>query len=371
MRDPHSVQTSNVPMDEYNGAVAAVPAGATVGELFAAQVARCPDAVALVDGGRSWTYAEVELISGRLAGRLAELGVGPETVVGVLMERSADLVLSLLAIVRAGGAYLPLNPRDPAGRVARVLADARVSLVLADPGSAGHEALALADGVRAVVVEGLADGSGLEGYPESGPAVAVHPDQLAYVMFTSGSTGVPKGVAVTHRDIADLVADERTCGRGWGRVLMHSPYTFDASTFELWVPLLSGGAVVVAPPGAVDAAGLASVVAAGSLTGLVMAVGLVRSIAEEDPGAFAGLERVWTGGDVVPLETVARVLEACPGIEVFNGYGPTETTTFSASHLVRESLDYRGALPIGRPLVDTRLYVLNEWLGLVPPGRAW
>ena len=102
MHDPHSVQTSDVPMDEYNGAVPAVPAGATVGELFAAQVARCPDAVALVDGGRSWTYAEVELISGRLAGRLAELGVGPETVVGVLMERSADLVLSLLAIAAAG-----------------------------------------------------------------------------------------------------------------------------------------------------------------------------------------------------------------------------------------------------------------------------
>src|ERR1700683_3034596 len=159
MHDPHSVQTSDVPMD----------AGATVGELFAAQAARCPDAVALVDGGRSWTYAAVELISGRLAGRLAELGVGPETVVGVLMERSADLVLSLLAIAAAGGAYLPLNPRDPAGRVARVLADARVSLVLADLGSAGHEVLALADGVRAVVIQGLAEGFGLGGDAGCGP----------------------------------------------------------------------------------------------------------------------------------------------------------------------------------------------------------
>src|SRR6202050_4115172 len=152
MHDPHSVQTSDVPMD----------AGATVGELFAAQAARCPDAVALVDGGRSWTYAEVELISGRLAGRLGELGVGPESVVGVLMDRSADLVLSLLGVVRAGGAYLPLNPGDPAGRLAGVLADAGVSLVLADSGLAGHEALA---GVRSVVVEGLAGGSGVGGVP--------------------------------------------------------------------------------------------------------------------------------------------------------------------------------------------------------------
>ena len=196
----------------------------------------------------------------------------------------------------------------------------------------------------------------------------MHPDQLAYVMFTSGSTGVPKGVAVTHRDIAELAADRRVCGRGWGRVLVHSPHTFDASTFEMWVPLLSGGAVVVAPPGAVDAAGLAAVVAGESVTGLVMAVGLVRAIAEEDPGAFAGLERVWTGGDVVPPETVTRVLEACPGIEVVNGYGPTETTCFSAAHLVVRGADYPGAVPIGRPLAGTRLYVLDEWLGLVPAG---
>ena len=339
---------------------------AGVGELFAAQVTRCPDAVALVDAaGRSFSYAEVEAISGRLAGRLAELGVGPESVVGVLMERSADLLLSLLAIVRAGGAYLPLNAGDPAGRLAGVLADAGVSLVLADAGLAEHEALAA---VRAVVVEGLAGGSGLEGFPLAGPGVAVHPDQLAYVMFTSGSTGVPKGVAVTHRDIAELAADRPVAGRGTDRVLFQSAHTFDASTFELWVPLLSGGAVVVAPPGVMDAAALASVVAAGSVTGLVIATGLFLAIAEEDPGAFAGLERVWAGGEVLPPETAARVLGACPEIEVFNGYGPTETTTFSVAHLVRRSLDYRGSLPIGRPLANTRLYVLSEFLGLVPPG---
>ena len=109
-------------------------------------------------------------------------------------------------------------------------------------------------------------------------------------------------------------------------------------------------------------------VAGESLTGLVMTVGLVRAIAEEDPGAFAGLERLWTGGDVVPPETVARVLAACPGLEIFNGYGPTETTCFSAAHLVSRSGDYPGALPIGRPLAGTRLYVLDEFLGLVPPG---
>ena len=132
------------------GPAVAVPA-AGVGELFAAQAARTPDAVAVVAGGRSVSYAEAEVVSGRLAGRLGELGVGPESVVGVLMERSADLVLSLLAVVRAGGAYLPLNPGYPAGRLTGVLADAGVSLVLADPGLAGLEALAEA-GVRVVVV---------------------------------------------------------------------------------------------------------------------------------------------------------------------------------------------------------------------------
>ena len=335
-----------------------------------------PDAVALVDGGGgslSYAWRRRRWRGGLAGGLLAELGVGPESVVGVLMERSADLVLSLLAILRAGGAYLPLNPRDPAGRLAGVLADARVSLVLADPGLAGHEALAGA-GVRAVVVQGLADGSGLEGYPESGPAVAVHPDQLAYVLFTSGSTGVPKGVAVTNRDVmelvADLAADEGQCG-----------YWAGAGAFAAYVRRVDvravGAVAVWAERGGGRPAG--GPVDGRHRAGRDGGRGVVDRpgddggpgcglIAEEDPGAFAGLERVWTGGDVVPLETVARVLAACPGLEIFNGYGPTETTTYSAAHLVSRSGEYPVSLPIGRALAGTGLYVLDERLNLVPPG---
>lgn len=186
-------------------------------------------------------------------------------------------------------------------------------------------------------------------------------------MFTSGSTGVPKGIGITHGDAVDLALD-----RCWepgpdARVLMHSPYAFDISTYELWSPLLSGGRIVVAPPGNLDAAVLRRVVADEGVTSLLLTAGLFGVVADEAPDAFAGVPQVWTGGDVVPPTAVRRVLQHCPGTVVKVLYGPTETTLGCTWHAFTDAGRVPDLVPIGRPLDNTRAYVLDARLQPVPP----
>ncbi|WP_157846668.1 non-ribosomal peptide synthetase, partial [Kitasatospora aureofaciens] len=334
-------------------------AAGTLPQRFAAQVARTPHAVAVAAAdGVELTYAELDARANGLARRLAAEGVRAESAVAVLMDRSADLVVALLAVVKAGGFFVPLDSRYPLAHREAIVAETGAKLVLTDAASRdGAEALS-----RTVVLVGDERG-------EVGDAVEVacDPRQLAYVMYTSGSTGRPKGVAVTQRDVVALASDARYAGSAaFERVLVHSPYSFDASTFELWVPLLNGGCVVVAPAGELSAAALGRVVAEQGVTALWLTAGLFAVVAEEEPRSLHGVHQVWTGGDVVSPVAVARVLDACPGLTVVNGYGPTETTTFAATHAVTRAPE--GAFPIGRPLDGMRAYVLDDRLRPVPVG---
>ncbi|MEV4434132.1 amino acid adenylation domain-containing protein [Streptomyces sp. NPDC049585] len=341
---------------EWNDTAHEVP-HAGVPELFRAQAARTPDAPAVVFGATTLTYRDLDALSDRLAGRLAALGCGPETPVAVLMERSASLPVALLAVLKAGGAYVPLRDTDPVGRLAHVVGDTGAPVVLTD-GALEERARQLGTAVL------RAD----EDTPGQAPDVTVLPGQLAYVMYTSGSTGLPKGVEITQRDVVELALDRRWRGGAHQRVLLHSPTAFDASTYELWVPLLGGGTVVVAPPRELDVAGLERVLAAHEVTALWLTAGLFRLVAEEAPGALAGVREVWTGGDVVPAAAVRRVREACPGTVVADGYGPTETTTFALGHAIAPDAPVPARVPIGRPLDNMRVYVLDAFLRPVPAG---
>ncbi|MFJ9691436.1 amino acid adenylation domain-containing protein [Kitasatospora sp. NPDC101183] len=338
--------------------------------LFEARAASVPDAVAVVSGGTTLSYAEVNARANRLARFLVARGAGPEKLVGLALPRSEQLVVALLAVLKTGAGYLPVDPDYPAERITYMLREARPTVVLSTAEATAALGPALTADVPVLVLGSpevdlsrLADGDLTD--DERGGAVA--PDNLAYVMYTSGSTGAPKGVAVTHGDVVALATDSRYA-EGHEAVLLHSAQAFDASTYELWVPLLSGGRVVVAPPGELTTVTLRETVARHRVRALWLTAALFRLFAEDDPGCLAGLREVWTGGDVVPAEAVRKVLDACPGLVVVDGYGPTETTTFATSFRMESARAVPPSVPIGRPMDSMRLRVLDSALRLVPTG---
>ncbi|GAA2431224.1 amino acid adenylation domain-containing protein [Streptomyces mauvecolor] len=333
----------------------------TVPGLFAAQAARTPDALAVVGGGTTFTYAELDARANRLAHRLVDLGVRPDAPVALLMERGPDLVTAILAVLKAGGGYVPLRADFPADRLRWITAQAGAAVLLRDPASAHvafeHDATEL-----------LLDEEAFAGRPGGDPAVPLSGDHLCYVMYTSGSTGTPKGVAVTHRDVTSFATDRSWHDHDEHRVLLHSPHSFDAATYELWAPLLNGGTVVVAPPGPNDTHDLAELISEYDVTGLFLTAALFDLVAAERPECLGTVRELGTGGDVAPPKAVHRILEANPGITVRNLYGPTEATVAATAHPVRSVTDVGQVVPIGRPLDNSRAYVLDGELRPVPAG---
>ncbi|MEU6311430.1 amino acid adenylation domain-containing protein [Streptomyces sp. NPDC047014] len=342
--------------DEWNATAAPVPTG-SLPQLFAECAARTPDAVALAHDGGAVTYAELDTRANRLAHHLIARGVGPESPVALLMERSVDLVVATLAVLKAGGCYVPLHASLPPERMAALLADTAAPVLITDRPDPGfpHTAAVVRPGEEA-------------GAPEHAPDLVVHPDALAYVMFTSGSTGTPKGVAVRHRDVVDLAADRRWRDGRHERILLHSPHAFDAATYELWTPLLSGGTVVVAPPGALDATTLGAVATRHAVTAVFLTKALFDLVAEQAPETFRALRTVCTGGEAASGTLMRRVLDHCPDLLLAHVYGPTEATTFATHHPLRPA-DLAGPRPpIGAPLDNMRAHVLDARLRPVPPG---
>ncbi|NBM15845.1 non-ribosomal peptide synthetase, partial [Streptomyces sp. GC420] len=344
-------------LERLQGAERELPA-ATLPELFARQAGRTPDAVAVVSGDTTLTYAELDTRADRLARRLTAAGVGPESPVGLLMERSADLVTAVLAVLKAGGCYVPLDDRYPPERSCRMLERSGAVLLLADPGTLTHPAVTAAAVPVLDATEDAPESTGAEPRPPRSP------DQAAYVMYTSGSTGEPKGIVATHRNVAALALDH-CWGDAHERVLAHSPHSFDASTYELWVPLLSGGRVVMAPPGRLDMTTLRRLVTGHGVTALFLTTALFNLAAEECPEILADVREVWTGGEAASATAFRRALDAAPGTVFTNAYGPTETTTFATRHRAAPG-EHR--IPIGGPLDNTRLYVLDDGLRQAPVG---
>ncbi|WP_413752530.1 amino acid adenylation domain-containing protein [Streptomyces sp. R-74717] len=335
-------------------------------ELFRGQAARTPRAVAFEDGATTLTYQELDERSDRLAAALAAHGVGTEDRVALLLGSRAEHVVAVLAVAKAGGVYVPLDRRSPQGRLRHILDGTRAVAVVADRTTLAD----VPDGPAAIVradepAAPAAQESGLRG---PGPRTPVHPDQLAYVIHTSGSTGVPKGVAVSHRSVVDMVHY-----RWWGhgaddRVLMHLPVSFDASTYELWGPLLRGARIVAFDGEATDIEGLARTMTRHRVTAGLFGEGLFRLLAENHPECFAGLRDIYVGGDAVSATAVRKVLAHAGAARLTNTYGPTECTQCAVHHALTAEDVARNSVPIGRPLDNTRVYVLDDRLRPVPPG---
>ncbi|WP_027927250.1 non-ribosomal peptide synthetase [Amycolatopsis benzoatilytica] len=333
-------------------------AGTSVVQLFEERAAETPDAPAVVSAAGTLSYRQLDAQANRWAHRLLAAGVEAETPVALLLERSPELIAAVLGVLKAGGAYLPLHESYPAERLELILDEVGVPVLITDR---PELPAGLTPPPHVLRAADPADS------PEHAPDQEIQLDRLAYLMYTSGSTGRPKGVAVTHANVVELATD-RAFGTAHHRVLLHSSHAFDATTYELWTPLLSGGTVVVAPPGELDLPGLSRLISTYGVTALWLTAGLFRLVAEEAPECLAGVQELWTGGDVVPAGAVAAVRAHCPELTVVDGYGPTETTTFATHHRVRPSEPVPEPMPIGSPLDNTRAYVLDRRLGLVPPG---
>ncbi|MFJ1704685.1 amino acid adenylation domain-containing protein [Kitasatospora sp. NPDC088346] len=330
--------------------------------LVARNAALRPQALAVSDGTTALTYRELAAAASALAAELAARGVGPGSAVGLLAARSTRLVVAQLAVWWAGGHAVPLDPAYPRPRTAGMLADAGAVLTL------GDKALLAEAGVPAAQALAL----DLDGLPRAG-VTAPHPaaDQErapALVMYTSGSTGRPKGVQVTHRAITDLVTAPDAVRPGPGeRVLFHSPSTFDAATFEVWAPLAAGGAVMVSPSERPTAEDLARDVERFGVTTAFLTTALFHRLAARQSRIFGVLRTLLVGGEALAPEPAGAVLRAFPWLDLVNVYGPTEATTFTTLHRVREE-DCTGPLPIGRPFGGASVRVLDERLAPVPAG---
>ncbi|MEU5958593.1 amino acid adenylation domain-containing protein [Streptomyces sp. NPDC047525] len=344
--------------------------GLTVPELFARQVERNPDAVAMTSGRTAVSYRELDERSSRLAAALRKRHVGPEALVVVAMPRSVDLVVALLGVAKTSGAYLPMDPAFAAERIRPVIGDTSAHvLLLTDASTAGVLSADL--DVPALVFDDICsdtDGEGAGGASEL--PVPPHQDSLLAVMYGSGPDGAATGVAVTHRNMRHCVTDRHWQEAGSGAVLWHAAHTCNALTFEVWVPLLNGGRVVVAPVGEMDIDALAEVRAAHEISAMWLPSGLFSAIAAERPAALAGLREVWTGGERVSQAAVRRLRRACPDLTIVGGHGPTETTGFAACHRLAagEPADHAGT--VGSPMDNTALYVLGPGLAPVPVGVA-
>ncbi|HEU4560571.1 MAG TPA: amino acid adenylation domain-containing protein, partial [Longimicrobium sp.] len=337
----------------------------TLHGLVEAQVRRTPSAVAVTSESGSLTYAELDRRAETLAAHLRHLVVGVETRVGVCLERSAELVVALLGVLKAGGAYVPVDPGYPAARIAYMLADAGVPVLLTD------DALAASlpeHGARVVRLD--ADWPAIESAPVCDP-IAVPPDALAYVIYTSGSTGQPKGAMNAHRGIVNrLLWMQAEYGMDADDVVLQkTPFSFDVSLWEFFWPLATGARLVMArPEGHRDPAYLADVIEREGITTLHFVPSMLRVFLDHGDLARCGsVRRVISSGEALDAGLAARCMRGLPTAALHNLYGPTEAAVDVTAWRCTPADAGRG-VPIGRPVANTRAYVLDRGGRPVPIG---
>ncbi|HEU0299703.1 MAG TPA: AMP-binding protein, partial [Longimicrobium sp.] len=347
-------------VEEWNATDAAYPRDRCIHELFAAQAARTPDAVAVVYGDEALTYAELNARAGRLAHALVERGMPRGERIAIVLPRSIELVVAELGVLKAGCAYVPLDPGHPAERLAYMVADSGARLVLGRAGEQVPELL----GIARLDVDAVPAGGGDE------CSLRVDGEAAAYVMYTSGSTGEPKGVVVPHRAVTRLVLNNGYAAFGAeDRVAFAANPAFDATTMEVWAPLLHGGRIVVIDRDTLlDPPAFARVLREQDVTALFITTAVFNHFAATIPDALAGLRFLLTGGEHSDPASFARVLGQGGPHPVIHCYGPTETTTFAITHEVRSVAEGARAIPLGRPIGNTRVYVLDAVGRPVPVG---
>lgn len=358
---------------DWNQTVTDYPKTQSIQALFAAQAARTPEAVAVLfpaEQRPAWalpqlTYGELNERANQLARHLQSLGVGPQSRVGICIERSVEMVIGLLGILKAGGAYVPLDPTYPQERLDFMLADTQIQFLLTQ----AHLASALPTHDRQIIYIDR-EWAQIARQERTNPVDGGHGEQLAYIMYTSGSTGKPKGICIPHRAVNRLLFNTNYIALAADdKVAFISNTAFDAMTFEVWGALLHGGQLVVIPKEvALTPQMLAACLRQYGVTTMFITTALFNQIAQLIPNAFHTLRTLLFGGEAVDVNWVRAVLHAGPPARLLHVYGPTESTTFSTWYWVKEVAEKATTVPIGAALANTQLYVVDHHLHPVPVG---
>lgn len=359
-------------LQTWNQTTTAYPRDRLIHDLFAEQALLHPQKVAVIHRGsrgtvesrRTLTYRVLEVESNRLARYLRALSRGEDLRIGISLERSPATIIAMLAVLKAGGAYVPIDPAYPAERLAFLLEDAGVGILVTlsqhvsrFPHYAGR--VVCLDRDAAAIAANVAD-------PLTSSAT---PESLAYLMYTSGSTGRPKGVAVPHRAVVRLVKETDYARFGPDEIFLGcAPVSFDASTFEIWGSLLNGGMLVLSPEAVPTPRQLAAMIAEDGITTMWLTAGLFHQMVDAELERLASVPQLVAGGDVLSPVHVNRLLERLAGGVLLNGYGPTENTTFTCCHRMAAGTRVDETVPIGRPIANTRVYVLDPALEPLPVG---
>lgn len=343
------------------------PRSECIHQLFERRVAKCPDSVALDYGGEQVTYRELNARANQLAHRLQKLKVGPNTLAGVYMERSPEMVMVFLAILKAGGAYVPLDLSYPKERLAFMMEDAQMPVIIT---SRDLVEQLPANSAKVILID--SDWSDIAQEPRQLPPNRTNEESLAYVIYTSGSTGRPKGVPVPHRGVTRLVLNTNYIALEPSDVVAQaSNASFDAATFEIWGALLNGARLVgIHKDTTLSPQDFARQLRNSKVTTLFVTTALFNQLARETPGGFRTLRHVLFGGEAVDPKWVRSVLECHPPARLLHVYGPTESTTFTSWHLIREVEEDATTVPIGRPISNTQMYILDRQMQPVPAGVA-
>jgi amino acid adenylation domain-containing protein len=361
-------------ISKWNDTASEYPRNLCIHQLFEQEVARRPDAVAIRFADEQLTYRQVNERANQIAHRLRKLGVGPEVMVGTLLDRSLDLVVGLLGILKAGGAFVPLDPSYPMERLEFMAADIAAPVMLVQdsvvqrlcfPGTSNPAWL---HGKSLSFEQNRAD---IAQESVENPTNQTTADNLAYVMYTSGSTGQPKGVMVSHRAVVRLVKNTNYIDLGEREVfLQFSPISFDASTLEIWGALLNGGCLAMMPPEKQSLSELGTAIRRYGVTTLWLTAGLFNVMVEQRVEDLKPLRQLVAGGDALSPAHVRKALENLPGCRLINGYGPTEGTTFTCCHTISVEDAEGSSIPIGRPIANTQVYLLDSENQLVPSGEV-
>jgi amino acid adenylation domain-containing protein len=353
---------------EWNRTEREYPRDKCLHQLFEEQVERTPDAVAVVFKKNSLTYRELNNQANRLANHLRGLGVGPESLVALCLERSLEMIVAILGTLKAGGAYVPIDPAYPADRVAFMLADANAPVLLTQE--------ALRKKLPPTPAKAVCLDSGwkiIERESEAAPASGVTADNLAYVIYTSGSTGKPKGAMNTHRGICNrlLWMQEMYQLTGADCVLQKTPFSFDISVWEFFWPLLTGARLVIArPDGHRDSQYLIQLIINQQITTLHFVPSMLRHFLQEtEAGNCLSLRQVFCGGEALPWDLQETFFKRLPGVPLHNLYGPTEAAV-DVTHWTCKPNSGLRLVPIGRPIANIQIYILDEELQPVPVGTA-